>query len=90
MLLGLRTRTVRGIRCDFPGMYKDRLCPLGCGDSDTLPNILSCKVLKQHQTSDRLTNGNIKFEDIFSNDTYKQKQITELYENIGNQKQLDR
>ena len=79
---------MRGIRCDFPGMY--RLCPLGCGDSDTLPNILSCKVLKQHQTSDRLTNGNIKFEDIFSNDTYKQKQITELYENIGNQKQLDR
>ena len=49
LLLGLRTRTVRGIKCDFPGIYKDRACPVGCGEDDNLPNILTCKVLKQYQ-----------------------------------------
>ena len=46
MLLALRTRTVRGIKSDFRGMYQDEQCPLGCGNKDTLPNMMSCSVLK--------------------------------------------
>ena len=45
LLLGLRTRTVRGIKCDFPGIYKDRVCPVGCGEEDNLQNILTRKVI---------------------------------------------
>ena len=45
LLLGLRTRTVRGIKCDFPGIYKDRVCPVGCGEEDNLQNILKRKVI---------------------------------------------
>ena len=51
LLLALRTRTVRGIRCDFPGMFKDKMCPLGCGENDKIENILTCTVLKQYLTS---------------------------------------
>ena len=36
LLLALRTRTVRGIRNDFRGMYADNMCPLGtCSDSSS-------------------------------------------------------
>ena len=41
LLLALRTRTVRGIRTDFKGMYKNNECPLECGDIDTLENVLT-------------------------------------------------
>ena len=36
LLLALRKRTVSGVRGDFPGLYQDRLCPVGCGDEDKL------------------------------------------------------
>ena len=48
MLLALRTRTVRGVKNDFRGMFQDVLCPLGCGKTDTLNNILTCTVLQKH------------------------------------------
>jgi hypothetical protein len=51
LLLALRTRTVRGIRNDFGGLYPDKTCPLGCGEIDTLQNILTCAVLKQNHVS---------------------------------------
>ena len=82
LLLALRTRTVRGIKCDFPGLYKDKMCPLGCGDLDTIQNILSCKILRQYHTSENIVSGDINFEDIFSHDVSKQKQVTNLYENL--------
>ena len=82
LLLALRTRTVRGIRSDFGGLYPDKSCPLGCGDMDTLKNILSCKVLKQSHASHDVTNSDIRYEDIFSSDINKQKQVTELYRQL--------
>ena len=82
LLLALRTRTVRGIRCDFPGLYKEKVCPLGCGDLDTIQNIISCKTLRQNHISKNIVSGEIQFEDIFSKDIYKQKQVTDLYENL--------
>ena len=82
LLLGLRTRTVRVIRNDFGGLYTDKSCPLGCGETDTLPNILKCKVLKQHHVSIDISSSDIRYEDIFSSDILKQKQVTELYRQL--------
>ena len=82
LLLALRTRTVRGIRNDFRGMYADNLCPLGCGDEDTLENVLTCSVLKQHHTSKEVTSTIIKYEDVFSKDINKQQKSTELYNQL--------
>ena len=88
LLLALRTRTVRGIRTDFGGIYPDKMCPLGCGDLDNLKNILTCKVLQQSYTSSDTTNSDIKYEDIFSNDVGKQnKNNWTLQTIIRNKKQ---
>ena len=82
LLLALRTRTVNGIRKDFPGLYPDPLCPLGCGENDTLPNLLTCSVLKSHHATTSLSSSEIRYEDIFSTDIVKQKQVTELYRQL--------
>ena len=82
LLLALRTRTVRGIRSDFGGLYPDKKCPLGCGDTDTLKNILLCQVLKQYHKSQDVINSDIRYEDIFSCDITKQKQVTEVYKQV--------
>ena len=79
MLYALRTRTVRGIRKDFSGMYSDLSCPVGCGDPDTLSHIISCSVLKSQLQSQSLASNKIGHEDIFSKDIVRQKQVTELY-----------
>ena len=65
LLLALRTRTVRGIRNDFGGLYNDKLCPLKCGDTDTLKNVLTCKSLLQKHSTTEISNGDIRYEDIF-------------------------
>ena len=60
-------------------MFADVLCPLGCGNSDTLENILTCSVLQNKLNSEHLVTNAVKFEDIYSPDVTKQRQITELY-----------
>ena len=82
LLLALRKRTVSGVRTDFPGLYQDRLCPVGCGDEDKLENIMICSVLQSHHTSDSLANDKAKFEDIFLSDIKKQKETTEIYRQL--------
>ena len=77
LLLALKTRTVRGIRNDFGGLYPDKTCPLGCGDLDTLQKILTCSVLQKDDTSTDISTSVIKYEDIFCGDIVKQKQVTE-------------
>ena len=74
--------TVRGIRSDFPGMYKDMMCPLGCGEKDTIQNVLTCRVLKQNYRSNEISICEVEFKDIFSQDINKQKQVTEIYEKL--------
>ena len=81
LLFRLRTRTVIGIKSDFKGIYSDTTCPLGCGQSDTLQNILSCTVLKRYHTSTCIS-SDTKYEHIFSDDTKKQKSITELFRQL--------
>ena len=83
LLFRLRTRTVNGIRNDFRGIYPDTDCPLqGCEDTDTLSNMLSCKVLLTHHKSSEISVKNIRYEDVFSQDSYKQKQATELFRQL--------
>ena len=80
--MSLRSRTVRGIRNDLRGMYPDILCPLGCGDVDTLQNVLTCSVLKQYHTSKEVTDRNVEYNDIYSEDIFKQQKVTELYNQL--------
>ena len=82
LLLALRTRTVEGIRNDLRGMHTSIECPLSCGEDDTLKNLLECSVLRQHHKSDNLSYSDVKYEDIFSHDIIKQKQATELYQQL--------
>ena len=82
LLLALRTRTVKGIKKDFEGLYSDILCPLKCGKDDKLENVLTCPVLLSNHTSDNLSSSDIRHEDIFSSDIVKQKQATELYRQL--------
>ena len=55
-----------------------------CGDVDTLPNILTCKVLQTHFRSDELTLHRVAFTDIYSSDIHKQKQVTDIYVKLMN------
>ena len=82
LLLALRTRTVREIKNDFRGMFSDVECPLDCGEDDTLQHITECSVLRQHHKSDNVSYCDTKYSDVFSNDVVKQKQVTELYEQL--------
>ena len=78
-LFSLRTRTVRGIKNDFRGMYVDIMCPLGCTNTDTIPHILECVPLQQSMISQNVAKDKAKYEDIFSPDVIEQKQVTELF-----------
>ena len=82
LLFRLRTRTVSGIRCDFKGVYKDTFCPLGCGERDTLPHLLTCLVLRKQHKSTNLSISDHKFEDIFSENIMIQKSATVILEQL--------
>ena len=60
LLFRLRTRTVSGIRADFKGIHSDILCPLECGENDTLENILSCKVILSLYKNTAVCHGQIR------------------------------
>ena len=60
-------------------MYEDHSCPLGCGDTDNLPNIIKCSVHNNRLQSDSLATDCIRYEDVFSKEVLKQKEVTQLY-----------
>ena len=82
LLFRLRTRTINGIKGDFKGLYTDTSCPMGCGVSDTIQHLLTCMVLRRYHTSTNISISDSKYEDIFSEDTRKQKCITELFRKL--------
>ena len=46
LMVALRTRTLRGIRCDFGNMYVDKQCPLpGCQEPDSISHLLLGRLL---------------------------------------------
>ena len=82
LLFRLRTRTINGIKGDFKGLYSDTSCPMGCGVSDTIQHLLTCMVLRRYHTSTNISISDNKYEDIFSEDTRKQKCITEMFRQL--------
>ena len=82
LLFRLRTRTVSGIRADFKGIYSDILCPLECGENDTLENILSCKVILSLCKNTAVCHGQISYSDVFSRNIKKQQEVINLYRNF--------
>ena len=62
--------------------YSDKMYPLGCGDTDTLQNVLTCKILLQQHVTQEITQSDVRYKDIFSSDVRKQKQVTELYQQL--------
>ena len=81
-LLALRTRTLRGIKNDFQGLYTDIKCPLKCGEDDLTKHILECRVVKARHNTSEMCNDDVKYEDVFSRNVLKQKQATELYRQL--------
>ena len=79
LLLALRTRTVKGIKNDFRGMFPDNMCPLSCDIPDTLQHVLECVVLRQYHTSQDISATDIRYTDVFSGNIRLQKQTTQLY-----------
>ena len=74
LLLALRTRTVRGIRADFPGMFTTRECPMqGCMEEDTLPHLLTCTVLLSQVEEQQ---HSYRFSDVYSDCLEEQLRIT--------------
>ena len=73
MLFALRTQTLRGIRNEFRGMFNDVNCPLGCGNIDTIQNVLTCPVLNNNMSCNSIAESKMQYEDIFSENIVKQK-----------------
>ena len=82
ILFALRTRTLRGIKDDFRNMYADNMCPLECGNVDTIKHLLACTSLQSNLESQFLTHNQVKYEHVFSNDIIKQKEATETFKNL--------
>ena len=78
LLLAMRTRTVRGIRCDFPGMFPTRECPMvGCREEDTLPHLFTCTVLlAEVQEVQEVQEGSVMFTHIYTGTVEQQKKVT--------------
>ena len=52
------------------------------GDVDTLQDVLTCSVLKQYHTSKEVTDRNVEYNDIYSEDIFKLQKVTELYNQL--------
>ena len=82
MLFSLRSRTVRGIRNNFRGMFPDTNCPL-CGlHLDTLPGVLTCTGLVKELTREELANMSGSYIDVFSADTVVQRNIVDIFSRL--------
>ena len=83
LLYALRSR---GTECkaNFKQKYThtNLLCELCNDQTEDQQHILSCRVLQAEFKTDELTNGNIKYEHIFSEDIRKQKSVTNLFNQL--------
>ena len=60
-------------------MFNNIECPLGCGNIDTIQNVLTCPVLNNNMSCKSITESMVQYEDIFSENIVKQIQITHMY-----------
>ena len=83
LLHALRSRSTE-CKANFKQKYihTNTLCTL-CGDeSEDQQHLLKCKVIKTNFKTDEISKGIVKYEDIFSKDVQKQKEVTALYLNL--------
>ena len=83
VLYALRSR---GIECksNFKQKYlnSDLLCPLCLLENEDQKHILTCSVIQNEFENENISNSETKYENIFSNDVRKQKEITSLYTDL--------
>ena len=76
----------RGIECksNFKQKYlnSDLLCPLCLLENEDQKHILTCSVIQNEFENENISNSETKYENIFSNDVRKQKEITSLYTDL--------
>jgi hypothetical protein len=63
-------------------MYPDIKWPLLCREDNTLQHILECSVIKLNHITSDISNSDIRYEDVFASDIMKQKQVTELHQQL--------
>ena len=62
-------------------MYTDNnlQCPLCKNHKDDQEHILNCNVIRNEICSKKLMNTRIRYDDIYSDDIVKQKEVTDLF-----------
>ena len=83
LLYALRSRSTE-CKANFKQKYihTNILCTL-CGvESEDQQHLLKCQVIKNNFKTEEISNGSVKYEDIFSKDVQKQKEVTALYMNL--------
>ena len=82
LLLRLRIRCVNSTRNFFGGMYLDNKFPvnINCNTLYTLQHLLVCKTVQESINTPIIATNNSIYEDLFSEDISRQKEITSLYQ----------
>ena len=82
ILSSLRSHTLRSIKSNFRNFYQGNTnCPLLCTpDGDTQKHLLSCNKIteKLREKETTIASHTINYEDIYSDNIYKQKAIINL------------
>ena len=60
-------------------IYSNLLCSLGCNENENQQHILTCTVIKEKYRSENLAINQVEYENIFSTNINKQKEVTQLY-----------
>ena len=82
LLFALRTKTVRGIKSDFGGLYADKQCPMpGCSHPDTLAELLTCPAIMDRM-EDTGAPTTVTYDDVFSEDIKCLRRVTDRFEEM--------
>ena len=88
LLFALRTRTVAGIKANFPNMNTENQdCPLNCWTQgepppkDTQQHLLLCSQLNSKMKTAQISRGTVLYEHLFGN-VPQQKEATVLFEQL--------
>ena len=80
LLFKLRTQFIE-CKVNFKHMYSNNNleCPLCKKHNDDQKHILNCEIIRNEICTKKIMNTSIKYEDIYSDDTVKQKEVTEVF-----------
>ena len=80
LLFKLRTQFIE-CKINFKYMYSNNNleCPLCKNHNDDQKHILNCEIIRNEICTREVMNTSIKYEDIFSDNIVKQKEVTEVF-----------